>query len=489
MTRGFEAYENGNVARAVDLFRQVLRMDPINTDAMNALGAVAGQSGDLLTAIQQLENSLRINPNQQTTWYNHGLTLQRIGMLRESLISFDRALSIDSSYGEARLQRAISLTDLGRYQESLTDYADAERLMPNDPITVKQLAMALQWTGQYERALKEFDRSIALKPDHAEAWIGKAFLLMLLGDLPGGFSLYEWRWRLDAWLSAPRRLRRTYPMPLWLGETSIEGKTILVYAEQGFGDEIQFCRYATLVALLGARVILQASETLKSLMMTLPGPYEVISDIETMPAHDICCPMMSLPLALGTTLETIPGDVPYLHADPVRVALWGKRVSGLRGRRIGLVWGAGSRVGDSAMVAIEQRKSLPFRMLHPLAKVAGCSFISLQLGPAATQITSDPGDMTLLDLTGDIEDFAGTAALMQNLDLVISVCTSTAHLAGALGKPVWLLNRFDTDWRWFLDREDSPWYPTMRIFRQPEPGDWASVVQNVVTALREFVAH
>jgi hypothetical protein len=313
-------------------------------------------------------------------------------------------------------------------------------------------------------------------------------LMMMLGDLPGGFALYEWRWGMAAWIESPRRLRRQYTQPLWLGETSIAGKTILIHTEQGFGDVFQFCRYATLAAKAGARAIVEVQPDLAPLMATLPGISLVTSDREPLPDHDLRCPMMSLPLAFGTTVDTIPAEVPYLHADPARASGWRDRLAGLQGRRIGLVWGAGSRIGDAELVALEHRKSVPLQMLGPLTSVAGCEFVSIQLGRAAAQTASWPAGMTLHDFAKDLKDFADTAALMDNLDLVISVCTSTAHLAGALGKPVWLLNRFDTDWRWFLDREDSPWYPTMRIFRQPQPGDWASVVQSVTDALRIFVA-
>ena len=274
---------------------------------------------------------------------------------------------------------------------------------------------------------------------------------------------------------------------MWLGETSIAGKTILLHTEQGFGDVFQFCRYATLAADAGARVIFEVEPDLLALMATLPGVARVVSDREALPDHDVRCPVISLPLAFGTTLETIPANVPYLRADPARVSDWRARLSDVRGRRVGLVWHSGSRIGDAELVALEFRKSVPFDLLAPLAAITGCEFVSIQVGPASVQAASPPAGMILHDVSDALNDFGDTAALMENLDLVISVCTSTAHLAGALGRPIWLLNRFDTDWRWFLDRTDSPWYPTMRIFRQPEPNDWTSVMDAVADALREFV--
>jgi hypothetical protein len=271
-----------------------------------------------------------------------------------------------------------------------------------------------------------------------------------------------------------------------LASSEIKDKTILIAAEQGFGDTIQFCRYATEVARRGARVIVEVPAPLTRLMATLASVERVISDDEPMPEHDLHCLMMSLPLVFGTTVETIPAKVPYLAADAARAAEWRIRMSALSGCRVGIAWGAGSRVGDADLVSIEQRKSVPLQALAPFASVSGCDFVSLQVGPPSTQAASPPSGMVVHDFSAHLKDFADTAALIANLDLVVSVDTSVAHLAGAIGKPIWLLNRFDTDWRWMLDRDDSPWYPTMRIFRQPKSGDWASVVTQVTESLRAF---
>jgi tetratricopeptide (TPR) repeat protein len=488
LERGINAEHSGCRDAAIRLFRQALKIDPTNVAAMNCLGAAVGESGDLFTAIQQFSNSLRIEPMQPEIWFNLGIGQSKLGLTEEALKSFDRSLTLAPRSGLAHLQRASTLSRLGRYQEALEAFDETVRVLPHDTVTAKQRGLALQWCGKYEAAFREFDRALALDPDHAEAWVSKAMLMMMLGDLPGGFALYEWRWRMAVWVDSPRRLRQVYTQPLWLGESNIAGKTILIHTEQGFGDVFQFCRYTGLAAKAGARVIVEVEPGLMALMATLPGVSQVVSDREPLPDHDFRCPMMSLPLAFGTTLDSIPAEVPYLRADPARVADWRERLAGLRGCRIGLVWGAGSRVGDAELVALEHRKTLPLQALAPLADVVGCDFVSVQVGTAAKQAASPPAGMILHDHTELLNDFGDTAALMENLDLVISVCTSTAHLAGALGRPVWLLNRFDTDWRWFLNRADSPWYPTMRIFRQPQPGDWDSVVRSIVGALRDFVA-
>jgi hypothetical protein len=244
-----------------------------------------------------------------------------------------------------------------------------------------------------------------------------------------------------------------------------------------------------MAARAGAQVILEVESTLVRLISSLQGVTRVIAEDDPVPDHDLRCPIMSLPLAFGTTIETIPAGVPYLHADPADAAMWRGRLQDIKGKKVGLVWSGASRIGLGAgIVAADRRRSIALDRLAPVSSVPGCTFFSLQLGAAAEQSKQTRPGMALRDHTGELSDFADTAALVENLDLVISVDTSTAHLAGAMGKPVWLLNRFDTCWRWFLEREDSPWYPTMRIFRQKQPGDWDPVIRSVASALREFVS-
>jgi Tetratricopeptide repeat len=453
---------------------------------MNGLGTIAGSNGDLLTAIQQFENSLRIEPNQSGVWFNHAVALLKVGLLDGALNSLTRSIVLAPNFPDAHFFHASTLANLGRYDEALAAYGDALRLSPDDPVTIKERGILLQWRGNRDLALREFDRAIALSPDYAEAWVSKAMLLLLSGELPEGFKLYEWRFRMEGWTRSPWKRRRDYATPPWRGEANIEGKTLFVWCEQGFGDMIQFCRYVPLLLSTGANVIFGAPRDLTALFGTLDGTVRIVSDDDPDPAHDFQCPLLSLPFAFGTTMETIPTCVPYLHGDATRPAAWQEALFMSEGCRIGIVWAAGSRVGDDRMVSIEQRKSMPLAEFAPLATVSGCEFFSLQLGPPAKQAATPPAGMVLWDFTEHLKDFSDTAAFMADLDLVISVDTATAHLAGAIGRPVWLLNRHDTDWRWFIDREDSPWYPTMRIFRQPKPGDWSSVILRVAAALREF---
>jgi tetratricopeptide (TPR) repeat protein len=486
LRRGMQAELDGDRPAAIRLFRQVLKIDPTNLHALNHLGVAVGESGDLAGALLLLGNSSRIDPNQPEVWYNLSVAQSRLGLTREALTSADRMLMLSPGSGDAHFQRAAALGALGRYREAAAAYQTTLRLLPNDPRTAVNHGLALQWCAKYDEAVSEFDRAIALDAGCADAWVSKAMLMMLLGDLPGGLALHEWRWRMPGWLEAPRRPSGDYAEPRWLGETAVAGKTLFLVSDGGLGDALQFCRYATIAAEAGAHVIVGVPHALASLMQTLKGVARVITDGDAVPEYDLNCAMMSLPLAFRTTVETIPASVPYLHAEASATAKWRDRLSGLHGRRIGLVWAGKSRPWDSVLVALDQRRSTTLASMAPLASVPGCHFISLQLGAPGGQAADAPAGMVMHDFTGELVTLADTAALVANLDLVISVDTSTAHLAGALGKPIWLLNRFDTCWRWFLDRDDSPWYPTMRIFRQPEAGDWGTVMRSVTEALRAF---
>ena len=274
---------------------------------------------------------------------------------------------------------------------------------------------------------------------------------------------------------------------MWLGEESLQGKTVLLHSEQGLGDTIQFCRYAQMVSDLGARVILQVQRPLRLLMTSLQGVDQLLAEGDALPAFDFHCPLMSLPLAFKTELATVPAPVPYLKADPVKKLYWQEKLGTRHKLRVGLVWAGGFRPEQPELWGVNERRNIDLAKLAVL-KNERIDFYSLQKGMPAE---ADPARLKaggwdgpdLIDYTSELADFSDTAALIDNLDLVISVDTSTAHLAGALGKPVWILNRFDTCWRWLLDRSDSPWYPTARIYRQQQFGDWSSVVSAVNTEL------
>jgi tetratricopeptide (TPR) repeat protein len=484
LDRAKQATLEGRHDEAIRLYRGILGIDPLNSEAMVQLGAVLADEGQISAAIGMFDDALRVDPAQPLPWLFRGATLERIGYMPDALQSYDRVIALRPHDLKGHAARANVLFNMGRFIESVAAYRRLASIAPNEVPIANGHAAALHAGGHNSEALLEYDRAIALMPSNARAHTQKAFVLLLLGDLKGGFELYERRHELligmPSW--------RAFSGPTWLGDTGLEGKTLLLHHEQGLGDTIQFCRYATLAANAGARVILAVPEMLAELVATVEGVSRVVAGSESLPDFDLRCPMMSLPLAFGTTPDTIPGEVPYLHAAPHRVAAWRDRMSHRDGCRVGLVWAGGSRLGHANLVGTDQRRSLPLAKLAPLASVAGISFVSLQVGPPAAEVGAPPAGMVLHDHTGELTTLADTAALIENLDLVIAVDTSVAHLAGALGKPVWLLNRFDTCWRWFLDRRDSPWYPTMRIFRQPSAGDWDSVILAVADALRDFAA-
>ena len=289
-----------------------------------------------------------------------------------------------------------------------------------------------------------------------------------------GFEQYEWRWRIEE----VKPLTRPFPQALWLGNEDVSGTTILLHAEQGLGDTIQFCRYAEMVAALGARVILEVQPALKSLVSTLRGVQQVLGRGEPLPSFELHCPLLSLPLALGTRLETIPAKVPYLQASPELVQKWRPRLGQKVKPRVGIVW-SGSRSQRGAYRTVGLKRFAPILALD-------LEFVSLTKEIRREDQDTLAAHAGIMRFETELDDFSDTAALISLVDLVIAVDTSVAHLAGAMGKPIWMPLVFSSDWRWLLDRDDSPWYPTLRFFRQPRPGDWDSVMQRLALELREW---
>jgi hypothetical protein len=340
--------------------------------------------------------------------------------------------------------------------------------------------------NRFDEALASFDRAIAIRPGLAEAHFNAALCLLLTGDLSRGWKQYEWRWSTDQLRSE----QRNFSQPQWTGSDKIAGKTILLHAEQGLGDTLQFCRYVPQVAARGARVIFEVPTPLVALMRTLAGDIDVIARGDHLPAFDLHCPLLSLPLAFNTELDTIPGETPYLSAVPAKSDAWRERLGPRERPRIGLVWAGDPRKQLPNAHLIDRQRSITFDMLAPLFEAADCDFVSLQKGEqAVAQLRASALCNRVVDWTDDFHDFSDTAALVDNLDLVIAVDTSVAHLAGALGKPLWLLNRYNTCWRWLLERDDNPWYPTVRQFRQDEMRNWDAVMARVTGSLRDYARH
>jgi tetratricopeptide (TPR) repeat protein len=446
-------------------------------------------------ALADYDRAIALKPHYLAARNNRGNLLRVLGLPARALRDYDAILAHDPMHGDACNNRGATLVDLGRFEEATASFERALALQPTDAAARANLARVLRERGRIaaaggllERAVALCDQASTLLPDDADETkcrsryrVALGLRQLSAGDYPNGWRNFEARWPAEFAI-----MRRAFATRAWTGDEPIDGKTILVHAEGGFGDTLQFCRYAPMLA-KHASVILDVPRPLVRLLSGLRGIHSVISQEDPTPAFDVWTPMMSLPLAFGTTAETIPASVPYLNADSRKTADWHQRLAGSPGYRIGLVWAGAPRSDRPDVqpwsVSVDLRRSISLHHFAPLGAIPGLSLISLQKGQAAGQTLTPPDGMRLLDRTDELRDFADTAALVAALDLVISVDTAVVHLAGALGKPVWVLNRYDQCWRWLRDRTDSPWYPTARLFQQRAPGDWDGVMRDVVAAL------
>jgi len=458
--------ELGQFEEAEASLRAALRLRPEYPEALNNLGKVLTERGRPAQAEESLRAALALRPDSRDALNNLGNALSDLGRAQEAEDTLRRALRLQPDTPDALNNLGVALSQLGRSSEAEASFQAALRLRPDYPDAHSNLGAAQFDLRRLAEAEASYRQALRLRPDFVDARRNLACLALITGRYAEGWEENEWRWKTKHMAPAVRN----FPAPLWGGE-AIGGRVILLHAEQGLGDTLQFCRYAPLIE-AGAKVVLEVQAPLVRLLSRMPGVAQIVARGEALPSFDLHCPLMSLPRAFGTRLETIPA-APYLAAEPADAAMWRERLSGLVGLKVGLVWAGEPRAGFADLEAIDARRSMALATLGPLAEAPGVSFVSLQKGKSATQAAVPPPAMSLVDHTADLKDFADTAALIDNLDLVISVDTSVAHLAGGMGKPVWLLNRFDTCWRWLLDRDDSPWYPTLRQFRQPSPGDWA----------------
>ncbi len=471
-----------NFAQAQSLLGQFLQRTPDHEDALNWHGLACLQQKNYAGAELSLRRALANNPELNQARNNLGLALYDQGRLEEAHDCFSTALMHDPSYSNARTNLANTLRILGRPTEAR---AHLEKLIvadPNSAELLNNLGTVLQDLGEAQRARQVLERAVTLAPTSAQARWNLALSQLLLGDYAHGWENFEARWEGCA------NLRGAYDKPAklaWRGET-LRGKRILLWAEQGFGDSLQFIRFVEDVAQRGAIVIVEIQVELARLIAAMPDVAQVVARGAALPPYDFHCPLMSLPYCLGVGDIAAVGRGAYLPVDPDRANHWGAQLANFPGRKIGLTWAGRSRLQNAELVAIDARRSVKLQQLAPIVQVTHCSFFSLQKGAPTAEITAS--GFALQDFSAEWDDFADTAAFIANLDLVITVDTAVAHLAGALGKPVWLLNRRDTCWRWLLERADSPWYPTLRQFRQSQAGDWESVIATIANELREYIS-
>jgi Flp pilus assembly protein TadD len=470
-----ELLRKGDFPPAEKLLRQISADQPENPQALQLLGALLAQTGRSADAIEILTKSLSLAPDSPTALSNLGDALRLQNRVPEAIAACQRSLQIRPDSPQTMNNLALAFLDEGEIDDAVSLLERALAIRPDLPEAHVNIGLALRQKGRIEAAIDAFRRAIALRPDFALAHLQLAEVLLLKGDFAEGNSEHEWRHKLMRDQS-PNRAH--FLQTLWAGEP-LNGKKIVLSAEGGFGDVLQFVRYLPLVVARGGRVTLQCQANLHRLFQNLRGYEKLIGTDETVREFDFHCPSLSLMRAFGTTLQTIPAGVPYISAPPELVESWRGRLAGGSARmKVGLVWSGNPNK--------ERRRSLPLSALSDLSRIAGVEFYSLQTGSDAGQAADWPAGSIRTDFAADMRDFADTAAFMENLDLVITVDTAAAHLAGALGRPVWVLLPFAPAWRWLLDRSDSPWYPTMRLFRQTRPGDWAGPAQQVA---RELAAH
>ncbi|WP_454018004.1 tetratricopeptide repeat protein [Azospirillum sp. Marseille-Q6669] len=453
--------------------QRALALLPASADALVNLAETALAGGRAAAAERAARRAAALAPESPAARMMLGSACAAQKRWDEAEAAYRAALDLAPGYGAAWGNLGSLLAGQGRFDEALAAFAAAEGCGFSGPSLCAARGGALLAMARPVEALADFDRVLEARPGDAGMRWNRGFARLLAGDCEGGWPEFDWR-RHDARAEPPWR---RFVQPTWSGG-DIAGRTILLYAEQGLGDTLQFVRYVPLVAERGARVILEVQPPLMSVLSGLPGVERLIARGHPLPDFDLECPLMSLPRAFGTKLDDLPAAVPYLRPDPQRAVAWSKRLADGAGLRVGLVWAGNPRFPGDAL------RSPRLAGLRPVLDVPGVRFFGLQKGPGREDLEGVDMPPSFTDLGPDIADFSDTAAIMANLDLVISSCTGPAHLAGALGVPVWVVLPLSPDWRWLLGREDSPWYPTARLFRQTRVGNWTEVAGRVADALR-----
>ena len=498
---GVVAAQRQDFAKAVDSIRQAIKLSSKVPGYHSHLGNALRGLGDHAGAVKACQRALALQPVYPEAWYNLGNAWAGLERWEDALAAYEKAVAqrpgLEAAMGQAILmreklalagigsgqwQKVVAVTEgagdlhalhnrgvalqlLGRWQESLEPLQRAIQKQPGLAAAHNSLGASLHLLGQVEAAIGCFRQAIAVVPDYAEAHTNLGHALLSLGQWQEGWAEYEARWGLADMAG------QGIAGPRWNGQPG-QGQTLLLWAEQGFGDTLQFCRYAPLAAQRGWRVILRVQTPLVRLLSCLPGVM-VVGDDQPLPPFDYQCPLLSLPLVMGF----LPVSQAYLGIDPADGMRWRSRVTA-PGWRVGLVWAGQARNASPQIAAVDRRRSVDAALLAPLLAVPGVTFYSLQ--------KDHPAPAGVIDLMDQVGDFADTAALITQLDVVIAVDTAVAHLAAALGKPVWLLNRFDSCWRWLRERQDSPWYPTVRQFRQAAPGEWKDVMMAVAEQMTQL---
>lgn len=475
-----EALANlGEFGEATTCFEAAVRLAPDSPEAHIGLGIALAGLKRFEEAIPRLRKALQLKPDQPEACTLLGNSFRALGRLDEALDVYEEALRLRPDDAEAHHNRGFVLDELRRCEEAIASFEHALRLAPDHAEAHHNRGVVLGKLARYEEAIASFEHALRLTPDYPEAQRNRALALLILGDFARGWEEFEWRWRCRD-LTMP-----AHPRPLWNGEP-LAGRTILLHVEQGLGDTIQFIRYAAPVKARGGRVVVECQRPLVRLLETCPGIDQVVAKGEPLPDFDTHCPLLRLMGLFTTTLETIPASIPYLTADPARIGRWRERLRSLSGFKVGIAWQGNPKHTR------DRDRSFPLTEFEPLARIAGLQLISLQKGFGTEQLRALGGRFPVADLGDEVDPglatIQDTPAVMMSLDLIISPDTALAHLAGALGVPVWIALPLAPDWRWLIGREDSPWYPTARLFRQTERGRWGPVFDRMAVALERRIA-
>jgi tetratricopeptide (TPR) repeat protein len=506
-------FELGKIQEAKKAAERIILIDPKNTAALTLIGAIYLKLGLYDLAVSKLENvialypdhheaynvcgnalkelkrfddalvyfrrAIELNPGQAEAYSNSGNVLSELERFGEALPYYDKAIALNPEYAEAYYNRGNVLRELNQFGEALANYDKATALNPGHVEAHYNRGNVLFAVGRHDEALACYDKAIAIKPDYADGRWGRSLRLLQIGDYDNGFREYEWRKRKGKPTGA-----RSYENPLWIGNEDIAGKTILIHHEQGLGDTIQFCRYIRELEKIGANVLFAPQKSLQRLLSGI-GNRCVIVDVDD-ESLDFAfhSPLLSLPLAFNTTVNTIPNRVPYLNAEPERVKHWRSRL-GSRGFKIGICW-------QGSKNEVDKGRSFSVNEFYGLSLIKGVRLISLHKGAGEAQLESLPSGMVVEKPGADFDigeqAFLDTAAIMNCCDLVITSDTAIAHLGGALAVPTWVALKYVPDWRWLLNRDDCPWYPTVRLFRQKQQDDWRSVFEEIADSLPEGIS-
>lgn len=458
----------GSWDAGIECFNRALNLNPAHLDALCDRGSAQIELKQFDSALESYTSAKNINYKHAAAYFGCGNALIEMKRSEEAIECFITAIFHSPKFYEAYINLGKIYHDNGSFGNSLECFENAIAIDPKNALAHANSSIQLKYLHRMEESLKSLDLAVSLKPDYYDAYWNRALTLLLMGHIKQGFRDYHYRWETIHF--AP--IKRNFHQPIWLGDDSLEGKTIFIFNEQGYGDSIQFCRYATLAKKMGATVVYEVEDALHSLFATLDGVDHLIKVGEQIPRFDYYCPSMSLPIGFGTDFDSVPCSISYLRADEEKIRKWDKKLGAKTRPRIGLCWsGSATHKGD-------KRRSIPLVELSSYLPV-GFEYVSLQREIRETDKYNLNKNIEINLFTEDLRDFADTAALVCTLDLVITVDTSIAHLAGALGLNTWVLLPHTPDWRWMLSRADSPWYPTMKLYRQDNEDDWVSVLLRI----------